>query len=220
MLASSADVVSPRTAASTPGADPLLLRPLTAFPEVSAPDGDIAQRIAYWVRSYLMRPHPDLGRAGAVCPYTPIAAKLGLARIGVSAARDERAVFAVMRQAIAAFEALETSRAQKPFRTVLVGFPNCGGAEGRATLKRVQNRLRGESTRRGKMIGLFEPEAPDPGLINPDFRPLRSPIPLLAIRMLVENDAPFVLRNLRLLPIYLLKFPFAGPGKLSRIMWR
>ena len=70
------------------------------------------------------------------------------------------------------------------------------------------------------MIGLFEPHSNDKGLINPDFRPLRAPVPLLAIRSLVENDAPFVLRNPRLAPIYLFKHPISGPRKLLSLLWR
>jgi hypothetical protein len=64
------------------------------------------------------------------------------------------------------------------------------------------------------MFALFEPNSEGKGLLNPEFRPLRSPLPLLAIRMLVENDAPFVLRNPLLAPIYLLKFPLTGPRKI------
>ena len=45
-------------------------------------------------------------------------------------------------------------------------------------------------------------------------------MPLLAIRSLVENDAPFVLRNPRLAPIYLWRFPVSGPLKLAERLWR
>jgi hypothetical protein len=64
------------------------------------------------------------------------------------------------------------------------------------------------------MFALFEPNSLDKGLINPEFRPMRSPVPLVAIRMLVENDAPFVVRNPLLAPIYLMKFPLTGARKL------
>ena len=70
------------------------------------------------------------------------------------------------------------------------------------------------------MVGFFEPNSEDRGLINPDFRPLRAPIPLLAIRLLVENDAPFVLRNPLLAPIYLAKFPFKGSRRLVAALRR
>ncbi len=125
-----------------------------------------------------------------------------------------------MGRALEAFEAIDCPEDQSHFRAVIVAFPNCGDDEGSARLKVAQNRLRPESILRGKMIGLFEPKSEDEGLVNPDFRPLRSPVPLLAIRMLVENDAPFVLRNPRLAPIYLMKFPLSGPLKLWRALWR
>ena len=64
------------------------------------------------------------------------------------------------------------------------------------------------------MIGLFEPNSQAEGLLNPAFRPLRSPVPALAIRMLVEQDAPFVVRNPLLAPVYIAKFPFAGTRRL------
>ena len=194
------------------------LRPLSAFPET--PGADPCARIAEWMRLYLMRPHPDLGRTGAVCPYTPTSAKADLALVGASSAEGEDEIYATMREAIAAFEDMVCAPALKAFRCVLVGFPACEGEAGRATLKRVQNRLRPESTRRAKMIGLFEPHAEDRGLINPEFRPLRSPLPLLAIRSLVEADAPFVVRNPRLAPIYLWSFPRSGPGRLWQCLRR
>ena len=192
----------------------LALRKLSAFPPDAEPDGAAGQ-VAAWMRAYLMRPHPDLGRSGAVCPYTPLAARADLALIGSSEATDADDIHATMREAVRAFDEMSCTPAQKTFRCVLVAFPK---AE-RAQLKAVQNKLRPESTRRAKMIGLFEPEAPDPGLLNPDFRPLRAPLPLLAIRSLVENDAPFVLRNPRLAPIYLWRFPISGPLKLARRLW-
>ena len=67
--------------ADTRGASPaseahLRLRPLSALPDASGetPGAEIDQIIADWVRSYLMRPHPKLGRPGAVCPFTSAAA--------------------------------------------------------------------------------------------------------------------------------------------------
>ncbi len=42
------------------------------------------------------------------------------------------------------------------------------------------------------MIGQFHPRCDNPGLWNTDFRPLRSPLPLLAIRRMVVFDLPFL----------------------------
>ena len=172
--------------------------------------------LADWVRLYLMRPHPDLGRTGHVCPFTAKAARLDLLRIGISplGPTDRRQIRKTMAYALQAFYALPCTRATKVFRTVIVGFPNCADPDGIAALHQVQNAMRHHSLVRAKMIGLFEPESSATGLINPDFRPLRSPLPVLAIRMLVEQDAPFVARNPLLAPVYLLKFPLAGSRRL------
>jgi hypothetical protein len=207
--------------ADTRGASPaseahLRLRPLSALPDASGetPGAEIDQIIADWVRSYLMRPHPKLGRPGAVCPFTSAAARLDAIRVGWNPARTQGAVDLAMRQALAAFEAIECPKAQRHFRTVIVGFPSCADEDGLTRLKNARNGMRLQSILHGKMFALFEPNSGDKGLLNPEFRPLRSPVPLLAIRMLVENDAPFVLRNPLLAPIYLLKFPLTGPRKI------
>ena len=177
-----------------------------------------ARAIAGWVRGYLMRPHPELGRPGHVCPFTAQAARLSLVRIGVSphGGGDQTGILATMNDALRAFDAMPCKRSTRVFRTVIVAFPGCADAAGIAALKRVQNAMRHQSIVWAKMIGLFEPGSRDEGLLNPKFRPLRSPVPALAIRMLVEQDAPFVMRNPLLAPIYLAKFPLAGTRRLLR----
>jgi hypothetical protein len=172
--------------------------------------------IANWVRSYLMRPHNDLGRAGDVCPFTAQASRLDTIRLGVSdaSASETNRIMAIMEGAVTAFDEISCAKSMRHFRTIIVGFPNCADADGLRALKHVQNRLRPHSIFRGKMVGFFEPNSQDKGLLNPDFRPLRSPVPLLAIRMLVENDSPFVMRNPLLAPIYLAKFRLKGLRRL------
>lgn len=192
---------------------------LEGFEDALAPSADPDTRLlADWVRGFLMKPHPALGRPGHVCPFTAQATRMALLRIGISRldGSDGAGILATMRDALIAFDALPCTRSARIFRTVIVGFPSCADAADIATLRNVQNTLRHHSIVRAKMIGLFEPGSEAEGLINRDFRPLRAPVPALAIRMLVEQDAPFVLRNPLLVPIYLLKFPFKGISRLTR----
>jgi Domain of unknown function (DUF6875) len=172
--------------------------------------------IAGWVRSFLMREHPDLGRSGDVCPFTGQALRLDTIRIGVCAAAssDFSGVKSTMRHAFGEFASIPCARSMQHFRTIIVGFPNVNDAAGHAALKRVQARLKLYSFVRGLMIGRFHPQSDDPGLWNPQFRPLRPPLPMLAIRHLVENDAPFALRHPLLLPAYLSRFRSAAPRLL------
>ena len=168
---------SPERVPSSGTTDPSIvaLRSLEEIAAFETPED--ARVLADWIKDYLMRPHPDLGRTGHVCPFTAKASRLALLRIGISplGPSDRRQILQTMRGALQAFHALPCTGATKVFRTVIVGFPNCADADGIAALHSVQNAMRHQSLVRAKMIGLFEPESPATGLINPDFRPLRSP---------------------------------------------
>lgn len=210
MAATSIDLAGP-AAADLRGAD------LALLPLADAECGEPALRaLTDWVQTFLMRPHAELGRPGHVCPFTSRATREGLVRLGASAAHEPAEVAGIMRSALRAFDAMACTRATRIFRTVVVAFPRCDRPDGIATLRSVQNGLRHHSILGGKMIGLFEPASDAEGLINPAFRPLRAPVPALAVRMLVAQDAPFVLRNPLLAPIYLATFPLQGPRRLWR----
>ncbi|OCP37785.1 DUF6875 domain-containing protein [Ensifer sp. LC163] len=178
-------------------------------------DSDIA-RLLDWVESYLMNGHPDLGRTGAVCPFTRQAARIDTVRLAISHARpeDEDTTFALIRGAFTELEAIPCKPAMRHFRTVIVGFPDCDSAEGIAMLKRIQRRHRFYSLARARMIGMMHAGSEDRGLWNPEFRPLRSPMPVLAIRHLVENDAPFAALHPALMVAYLARFPIKGTRRL------
>lgn len=169
-----------------------------------------------WVESYLMREHADLGRQGAVCPFTRQAAKIDAVRLAISQAgpSDEADAFSVIRRGFGDLERIACKPGMEHFRTVIVGFPNCGGPEGVDMLQRVQKAHKFYSLSRFRMIGFMHARNDAPGLWNPDFRPLRSPLPVLAIRHLVEQDAPFAARHPLLMVPYLIKFRFSGAKKL------
>jgi hypothetical protein len=180
-----------------------------------APGGALAILFA-WVEGYLMSAHPDLGRTGAVCPFTRQAARLDTVRIGISQAgpADEDAAFALIRESFRTLEAIPAKPSMAQFRTVIIGFPACADTDGVAMLKRVQKRHKFYSLARNRMIGLMYAQSDAPGLWNPDFRPLRAPLPVLAIRHMVEQDAPFAARHPLLLLPYLARFPLAGAKRL------
>ena len=180
-----------------------------------APDSPLSTLLG-WVEGYLMGSHADLGRTGAVCPFTRQAAKLDTVRLAVSDAgpSDEVEAFAQIRASFTELDAIPAKAAMAHFRTVIIGFPACSGEDGIAMLRRVQDRHKFYSLSRNRMIGLMHAQSDAPGLWNPDFRPLRSPFPILAIRHMVEHDAPFAARHPLLLLPYLTRFPFAGLKRL------
>src|SRR5262249_38510729 len=137
-------------------------------------------------------------------------------RIGVSTATSAHtaSIKRDMHECFRQFALIPAAKSMQHFRTIIVGFPGINDAEGLECLANVQARLKYRCLLRGLMIGRFYAGSNDSGLRNPDFRPLRSPIPLLAIREVVENDAPFAMRHPLLVPAYFWKFPFAAPKRL------
>ncbi len=190
-------------------------------PAAFSDTGAAMRLVADWLRNYLARPHPQLGREGHVCPFTAHAMKIDTVRIGADDAGpgDIPRIMNVMSSALAAFDAIACPPAARRYRTLVVGFPNCTGDAGFAALRTVQRRLVHHSIVKGKMIAACHELSEDAGLINLSFRPLRSPVPLMAIREMVDGDAPFVLRNRKMAPIYLLKFRMRGALKLISA-WR
>jgi hypothetical protein len=189
----------------------------SAFASALRPDALPAyQLIAEWITSYLMRSHPDLGRSGEVCPFTSRAHRLDTIRIGVSLASsgDVAAMKQTMDECLRQFSSIACDESTKLLRTVIVGFPNLTGDDGLAALKAGQGHVKWRCLWDGLMVGRFHPRSDDRGLWNRDFRPMRSPMPLLAIRHLVRNDAPFALRNPPLFARYLCRYSLAAPKQL------
>ncbi len=202
------DTVSPKPAANA------LLTVVEARDRAAA-DPAMAMLLG-WVETYLMRDHPNLGRTGAVCPFTRQAAKMDTVRLATfeSAPEDEEEAFALVRGSFGALERIPCRPGMEHFRTVIMGFPNASGADGIAMLQRVQARHKFYSLGRFRMIGFMHEGNHAEGLWNPDFRPLRAPLPVLAIRHLVEQDAPFAVRHPLLIAPYLAKFGLAGAKRL------
>lgn len=175
----------------------------------------LAELVA-WVETYLMREHPELGRTGAVCPFTRQAARVDTIRLAICTAGpdEEERTFALIRGSFGALDAIPCKPGMAHFRTAIIGFPNCAGPAGIAMLQRVQNAHRFHSFARRRMIGLMHADSAAAGLWNEDFRPLRSPLPILAIRHMVEHDAPFAARHPLLLLAYLAHFRLAGARRL------
>jgi hypothetical protein len=176
----------------------------------------VSRSIGQWVTSYLMASHPELGRPGEVCPFTSRAYQLDTIRIGVSfaAGRDDALITKLMRDCLRQFASIACDDTAKQLRTVIVGFPNLTDEDGVAALRAAQRLLTVRCLWDGLMVGRFHPASEDEGLWNRDFRPMRAPIPLLAVRHLVRNDAPFALRHPVLLASYLCRYSAAAPRHL------
>jgi hypothetical protein len=79
-------------------------------------------------------------------------------------------------------------------KAIVVILPDVSDAEAAEIIDETHRRLKQQFVELGLMIGKFHALSPQGGLHNPDFRPLRSPVPVLAIRHMVDSDLPFLNR--------------------------
>jgi hypothetical protein len=65
-----------------------------------------------------------------------------------------------------------------------------------------------------RMMGFLYPRSETGGLWNSDFRPLRAPMPTIALRYMVEQDAPFIATHRQQWVPYLVKFGLPGARRM------
>ncbi len=152
----------------------------------SSPEG----RVLYqWARDYLMSPNAALGRTGAVCPYAAAAVQLrSVHYLTVLGVPSQEAILGVVHRARQQFVAME----KNPLLSFIIVFPELNTSEGKASLAQIQKEAKLEFVKHGLMLGEFFEGNLVPGLHNPAFAPLQSPMPLLAIRKMLVNDIPFM----------------------------
>lgn len=168
-----------------------------------------ARSVIDWANSYLCAAHPELGRPGPVCPYMRAALRSGTARVavrpGASPAADE--VTATVLRFRDWFLELAAGMADPDLLTILIAFPDLPIGRAPELIDDVQDRLKGAFVTEGLMLGQFHPGPPEQaGLWNEEFRPLESPIPLLAIRWMVAGDLSFLTGQDAYVRAYLTRF--------------
>ncbi|MHC5729670.1 MAG: DUF6875 domain-containing protein, partial [Nostoc sp.] len=147
--------------------------------------------IMEWVKNFLGKPHPNLGRPGVVCPFVPHSLKSNSIRLAVIRAKDlypeqVEEIVGDYRDIFLRMEVKEQELAIN--KAFLLIFPDIHIEEASKLIDSVQQKLKPLFVESGLMIGEFHNRTDNPGIHNPNFRPLRSPIPLLVIRPMTEVD--------------------------------
>jgi hypothetical protein len=179
------------------------------------PGGPLAALVG-WAATSPMSGHPMRGKPGAVCPFLRQAALADAFCVGISEAgpEDEEVAFRLVRSLFDDLYRIPADKERRPLRSIVVGFPNCAGAEGVAMLERIFRRHKYFTLARFQMIAFFHADSDTPGLWNPRFKPMRSPMPVIGARFLIEQDAVFAAKYKLVIPTYLLRFGVAGARRL------
>jgi hypothetical protein len=180
-------------------ADTMTADPALATAGFATPDPEIEATVDHWLREYVSRPHPELGRSGAVCPFVApamrvgslaIAQHTGLARTGPAHLAEDELRELIHRMA-RDFEEREWAHSNATLHSLVLVLPDLPPSRWSA-LDRLQAELKAELADRGLMLGQFHPQCPEPAARNPFFAVSRSPVPLLAMRRMALHDVLFL----------------------------
>jgi len=180
--------------------------------------------MARYAAEFLTSGHAELGRSGAVCPFTSGAIQRGLLRM--TASDLETLDQGLLVDAVDYFrrtfrEAGELkSDPSEIYRSIIIVFPALPELPGRTLIERVQKSLKPAYVDDGLMIGEFYPGCGASGLHNPDFRPLNAPVTSLAIRHMTIWDGPFMVEDERFVQSFRRRFGEEGAKRIAALQKR
>jgi hypothetical protein len=175
--------------------------------EEASADTDLS-KVIDWIEHFLSAPHADLGRAGDVCPF----ARTAMLKRSVEFYRNySDSVETLLLDIETHLEEFQQSTASRDIYQCRIIVPT-GLDDVASAVEYVQKQLKPLFVERHLMIGQFFDGCAEPGLWNRDFRPLQSPVPLIAMRHMVPTDIAFLYNNERYTQAYLDEF-----GKRGRI---
>ena len=196
--------------------------------ELAESDLDALHAVADWIKSYVVKPHKDLGRAGPVCPFVPGALErrtLWLAPEQI-ADRDVPAVVELMDGYQTLFlDARPTDGDDAKYKVIVVVFTDLSADRAQRVfdglLEQVAVRSYAED---GIVFGPFYEGHEATAIYKSSFRPFRSPVPFLFVRHGVIGDWKFFLDNEDLFNLWARRFGesavHALADELRRLPWR
>jgi hypothetical protein len=163
-------------------------------------------RIVAWIEHFLCAPNTALGRLGDVCPF----AKIAMLRRTIEFYRNHsHSVSSLSSDIELHMEEFLQSGASADIYHCRIIVPD-SLTEVSSAIEYVQKQLKPAFVERHLMVGQFFPDCDEPGLRNKAFRPLQTPVPLIAIRNMVPTDIAFLYGNEKYVAAYMEKFEKRG----------
>jgi heptaprenyl diphosphate synthase len=161
-----------------------------------------------WIREYLGRPHPDLGRRGPVCPFAAGALQDDGLWVTFDDRIDGKSAWR-LRRALLRYADAYASRARAarhPELTALMVILPRVPKERYARLDDLHSEMKTMLMTGDVMVSALHPESSRPAVWNPNFHVLRAPFPAFAFRTMDVRDIVFVAQNRKAFAHYAARF--------------
>jgi hypothetical protein len=196
--------------------------------ELAESDLEALQAIADWIKSFVVKPHKDLGRAGTVCPFVPGSLErktLWLAPERI-ADRDVPEVVELMSgYKRLLLDTRPPEGGDVIDNVIVVVFTDLSAERARGVFDDVLARLAVPSYEDdGILFGPYYEGNEGTAIYNSSFRPFDSPVPFLFVRHGVTDDWKFFLDDDEWLKLWAQRHGAAGAEavaqELRRLPWR
>jgi hypothetical protein len=196
--------------------------------ELAEGDLEALQAIAAWIKSFVVKPHKDLGRAGTVCPFVPGSLErktLWLAPEQI-ANRDVPEVVELMSgYKRLLLDTRPTDGDDVIYNVIVVVFTDLSAERAQGVFDDVLQHLAVPSyVEDGILFGPYFEGNEGTAIYNSSFRPFQSPVPFLFVRHGVTSDWKFFLDDEEWLNLWARRHGESGAQALAqelrRLPWR
>jgi hypothetical protein len=196
--------------------------------ELAQSDRAALRAVADWIKTFVVRPHEDLGRAGPVCPFVPGSLErktLWLAPEQI-ADRDVPAVVELMNgYTRLLLDAQPPDGDDASYKVIVVVFSDLSADRAQGVFDEVLQQLAVPSyVEDGIVFGPFYEGHEGTAIYNSSFRPFQSPVPFLFVRHGVISDWKFFLDDEDWLHLWARRFGESAvqalAEELRRLPWR
>jgi Domain of unknown function (DUF6875) len=196
--------------------------------QLAESDLDALHAVADWIRSFVVRPHQDLGRTGPVCPFVPGALERKTFWLVPEQIADRDVPDVV--ELVGGYKRLflETQPLDGDdvdYKVIVVVFTDLPAGRAQGVFDDVLRRLAVPSyAEDGIVFGPFYEGNEGTAIYNSSFRPFQSPVPFLFVRHGVISDWKFFLDNEEWFDLWAHRYGKSGSHalaeELSRLPWR
>jgi hypothetical protein len=196
--------------------------------ELAESDREALQAVADWIRTFVVKPHKDLGRAGTVCPFVPGSLErktLWLAPEQIADRDLPEVVELINGYRRLLVDTRPSDGDDAIYNVIVVVFSDLPADRAQGVFEDVLNHLAVPSYMEdGILFGPYFEGNEGTAIYNSSFRPFQSPVPFLFVRHGVTDDWKFFLDNEEWFDLWAHRSGESGTralaDELRRLPWR
>jgi hypothetical protein len=196
--------------------------------ELAEGDLDALHAIADWIKTFVVKPHKNLGRAGTVCPFVPGALErktLWLAPEQIADRGVPHVVERINGYKSLFLDAQPAGGDDANYKVIVVVFTDLSADRAQGVFDDVLQQLAVPSyVKDGILFGPYYEGNEGTAIYNSSFRPFQSPVPFLFVRHGVISDWKFFLDDEDWLNLWARRYGesavHALAEELRRLPWR